>query len=245
MVDRRPAKIAATEMSPRSETLERALGYPYAIPKRSFALAAGKLLDLGEVEVELSSRVAVLAYGSNAAPAVLARKLARSGDPVPVLRATLHGFEAVYSAHISTYGSIPATLRPRQATELSAFVAHLTGQQLELLSRTEPNYDLAAIEGGACVPAAAPPPASLWAYISRHGSLLHRGAEIAVEAIPARGRSLPTMSQLEVLELVRRLVCPGRSLEGFVATVVGQPEQARRWTQTLAKRRRASLASAP
>jgi hypothetical protein len=232
-------------MSPGSDAFERALGYPYAVPERSFALAGGRVLDAAEVEVDLAARNPVLAYGSNAAPAVLARKLATSAETAPVLKAALRGFDVVYSAHISPYGAIPATLAASAGTETTAFVAYLSEQQLELLSGTEPNYDLIPLESGACEQEDGTPASSISAYMSRHGCLLHEGSPIAVQGIAARHRSFPAMTEPQMLDLVRRLVCPGRSLESFVSGAAADPELARRWTQTLAKRRSASLASRP
>jgi hypothetical protein len=226
------------------EPLERALGYPYAIPERSFALKDGRILAPGAVEVDLSARVAVLAYGSNASPAVLGRKLAGSTDPVPVLRAVLSDLDVVYSAHISPYGAVPATLRRSPGTEAAAFVAQLTDEQVRLISETEPNYRLTSLEAASCELEDGSTPA-LSAYLSRHGCLLHESTEIAVAGIAARGRSFPAMSQRQVLELVRSLVCPERSLQSFVAAAAADPKLAGRWTQTLAKRRRAKRASTP
>jgi hypothetical protein len=124
------------------ETVERALGYPFAVPSRSFTLHEGREVELAAVGVDRSTRTPLLAYGSNAAPAVLARKLGGETEPVPVVRAVLAEFDVVYSAHIAAYGSVPATLRRSPGTELFAFVAYLTPDQLQLVSKTEPNYEL-------------------------------------------------------------------------------------------------------
>jgi len=50
-------------MEGRSEVVKRALAYPYAIPSRSFAVAAGRSIDLDAIDVDLSTRVPLLAYG--------------------------------------------------------------------------------------------------------------------------------------------------------------------------------------
>lgn len=200
----------------RSEAVERALAYPYGIPSRSYLLAGGRAVDPAASRVDLSARQALLAYGSNAAPEVLARKLAGDPDPVPVLRATLRGFDAVYSAHLSPYGAVPATLLRSAGTEVATFVAYLTREQLRAVSATEPNYELKALRGVSCRlergDSLHEPPA----FLSRHGCLLVGGFEVAVGEIEATGRRFPAMSQRQALEHVRDILRPGEGLERFV-----------------------------
>jgi hypothetical protein len=203
-------------MDEQSEVVQRALGYPYAIPQRSFVQVGGRTLPAGEVEVDLSERTPVLAYGANAAPEALARKLAADPDPVPLMRATLSGYDVVYSAHISPYGSVPAALLPSAGTEVDVFVSHFTARQLALVSASEPNYELRTIEAGRCLCEEAPA-TELSAYMSRHGSLRVDGSAVALAAFPARGRRLPAMGQREVLERLRAALSPDRDFAGFVA----------------------------
>lgn len=204
-------------MDEKSEAVKRALAYPYAIPSRSYVLAAGRALDPGSAGVDLADRVALLAYGSNAAPEVLGRKLGASPDPVPLTRTVLRDFDVVYSAHVSRYGAVPATLSPSPGTEVAAFVAYLTAEQLELVSATEPNYDLARFDRPSCTLERGDAPAELRVYLSRHGSLSLDGSEVALAAIEASGRRLPAMSQAEVLDRVREALCPERTLEEFIS----------------------------
>lgn len=203
-------------MSKRSEPAERALGYPYAIPERSYALAGDARGALGAVapdavEVDLAGRTALLAYGSNAAPEVLARKLAAAPDPVPVIRTALRDFDAVYSAHISTYGAVPATLARSPGTEVRAFVAYLTSEQLELVSATEPNYDLARFDRPSCTLEKGDAPAELNVYLSKHGPLLVDGREIALAEIEASGRRFPQMDQRQIQQRFRAALSRGKS----------------------------------
>jgi len=203
-------------MDEQSEVVQRALGYPYAIPQRSFVQLGGQTLPAGEVEVDLSERTPVLAYGANAAPEALARKLAGDSDPVPLMQATLSGHDVVYSAHISPYGSVPAALHPSGGTEVDVFVAHFTARQLALVSVSEPNYELTPIEASRCR-CEETPVAELSAYMSRHGSLRIDGSAVALAPIPARGRRLPAMSQREILERLRAALGPDRDFAAFVA----------------------------
>jgi hypothetical protein len=181
----------------------RALDYPYGIPSRSYALLDGEAVEPERVDVDLGERLALLAYGSNAAPEVLSRKLAVSPEPVPVLRTTLRDFDVVYSAHVSAYGAIPATLARSPGTEVRAFVAYLTGEQLELVSATEPNYDLARFDRPSCTLERGAAPAELNVYLSKHGALLVDGREVALSEIEAEGRRFAAMSQRQIQERVR------------------------------------------
>lgn len=199
-----------------SEAVARVLGYPYEAPSRSYVLAGGRARDPATVRVELSSRLALLAYGSNAAPEVLARKLSAGADPLPVLRASLRGFDIVYSAHVSPYGAVPVTLRRSPGTEVRAFVAYPTPAQLELLSATEPNYELGSLEAEVRLLDGGDPPGAALAYRSRHGCLRIDGSEVALAAVQASGRVLPEMTQRQVLERVRDRLRPGEDLERFV-----------------------------
>lgn len=181
----------------------RALDYPYAIPTRSYTLLDGEAVGLDRVKVDVSERAALLAYGSNAAPEVLSRKLAAAPDPVAVVRTALRDFDAVYSAHVSPYGAIPATLARSPGTEVSAFVAYLTREQLDLVSATEPNYDLARFDRPSCTLDKGAAPAELNVYLSKHGALLVDGRKVALAEIGAEGRRFPQMTQRQVQEWVR------------------------------------------
>ena len=97
-------------MSEGSDVVERAMRYPYAVPARAFAQLGHRTLSPEDVDIDLDERAPLLAYGSNGSPEVLGRKLALSGDPVLVEPAWLDDFDVVYSAHISPYGAVPATL---------------------------------------------------------------------------------------------------------------------------------------
>jgi hypothetical protein len=181
----------------------RALDYPLGIPSRSYALVDGEAVELNRAEVDVAERVALLAYGSNASPEVLSRKLATLPDPVPVVRTTLRDFDVVYSAHVSPYGAIPATLARSPGTEVSAFVAYLTSEQLDLVTATEPNYDLARFDRPSCTLERGTAPPELSVYLSKHGALLIDAREVALSEIEAEGRRFPQMTQRQVQERAR------------------------------------------
>lgn len=177
------------------ERLRRASAYPYEIPVRSFVQLGDRTTDLVEVP-DLEGRRPLLAYGSNAAPEALARKLAPDPDtPLPLFRAELADFDAVYSDHISPYGAVPATLHPSPGTALPVFVSYPTEQQRRLLAATEPNYEERRLAGVSCALDLGETLEELDAFLGRHGFLLLDGSPVALSAIPARNRVFPALDQ--------------------------------------------------
>lgn len=190
--------------------LKRALEYPYAVPERPYLYLDGEARELPADGPDLTARTPLLAYGANAAPTALARKLAAMpGVELPVLRAELEGFDVVYSAHVSPYGAVPATLYESPGTVVPAFVIHPTAEQRALLTASEPNYDLVEVNGIAT-------------YRSKHGYLEVDGSPVALAAIRAGGRTLPELDEPAILEHVRARVAPELELEEFVRACVAR-----------------------
>lgn len=187
----------------REAILRRALTYPYAVPESSYLFRDGRVEELPE-EPDLEGRAPLISYGANAAPEALALKLAPlPAEPLPVIRSQLHGFDVVYSAHVSPYGAVPATLHESPGTVAPVFVLHPTAEQRALLTATELNYDLVRTGGAE-------------AYRSKHGCLQLDGGPVALAAVRSRGRTLPELDEPAVLERVRARVEPELSLEEFV-----------------------------
>jgi len=214
-------------VSETSDVVRRATAYPYERPSRPFAQLGHRTMDPEEAGIDPHERVPLLAYGSNAAPPVLARKLALSHEPVLVVPAILHGFDVVYSAHISPYGAIPATLQRSPGTAVAVHVIYMTEAQIELITATEPNYEPRALAGVECKLEGGGTHTELTAYVSRHGCLLLDGAEVALAAVPATARILPELSEPEVLDRVRAQTAPDENLASFVLANVVDPELAR------------------
>lgn len=210
-------------MSERSDVLERALSYPYVAPWEPFVQLRHETLAADEIEIDRAERTAMLAYGSNAAPEVLARKLALSDQPVLVVPAWLDDFDVVYSAHISPYGAVPASLQRSPGTRVRVHLVYMTSAQVGLVSATEPNYESARIGGAACHLDDGETVVGPAAYLSRHGCLLNDGTELALAAVEATNRSLPALAEGELLERLRALFCPDESLETFVLANVTDP----------------------
>jgi hypothetical protein len=181
--------------------LKRALGYPYQRPQGSFRLVEGRLepLDPSRERSHVSAssaenreRTPLIAYGANASPEALRRKLGPRAS-IDAIRTELAGFAVVYSAHISPYGAVPSTLVPDSGTKVDIHLLWADSEQLPLLSATEPNYELRPI-------------AEARAYISRHGPLLLDGAPVPMRS----------MTQPEVQELARAQLAPDATLDEFV-----------------------------
>lgn len=188
--------------------LERALAYPYATPDRSYLYLDGEARELPGAGADLSARAPLLSYGANAAPDALARKLAAlPGVAMPVMKSDLEGFDVVYSAHVSPYGAVPATLLENPGTTAPVFVIYPTAEQWALLTATEPNYDLVEVNGIA-------------AYRSKHGCLEIDGSPVALAAVRSIGRTLPELDEPAVLERVRAHLAPGLELGEFVRKCV-------------------------
>jgi len=183
--------------------LRRALTYPYATPEHSYLYREGRAEEL-PADFDRAGRRPLISYGANAAPEALALKLAAlPGEPLPVLRSQLHGFDVVYSAHVSPYGAVPATLLESAGTVAPVFVLHPTEEQRALLTATELNYDLVAVGDAE-------------AYRSKHGCLELDGSPVALAAVRSRGRTLPELDEPAVLDRVRAQLEPELSLEEFV-----------------------------
>jgi hypothetical protein len=201
-----------SEVADSTETaaiLKRALAYPYAVPERSYLYRDGEAREL-PADPDLTGRTPLLAYGANAAPEALARKLASlPGVGLPVLRAELEGFDVVYSAHVSPNGAVPATLLESPGTTAPAFLVHPTAEQRALLTASEPNYDLVELNG-------------IEVYRSKHGCLYVDGSPVALAAVRPAGRTLPELDEPAVLEHVRASLAPQSSLEEFVRDCVAR-----------------------
>jgi len=188
--------------------LKRALDYPYATPDGPYLYRDGEALEPPAGGFDLRGRAPLISYGANSAPEALARKLAPlPGLELPVERAELEGFDVVYSAHVSPYGAVPATLHESPETTAPVFVVHPTPEQQQLLTVSERNYDLVELNG-------------LGAYRSKHGCLMLDGSPVALAAVCSQGRTLPALDEPEVLERVRAHLEPELTLEQFVHACV-------------------------
>jgi len=229
----RPVRLPSEMTASRAALVRRAMRYPYPTPNASFVMYGGKALpiahsggSLGDSLVWQSgrtrylsdlapsldfgaSRRAVLAVGSNAAPAQLRRKLAGHEDVLPVIRARLQDFDVVYSAHISGYGAVPATLWQVPGATADVCVTFLTPEQEELMLDTEGgNYHYSTLPG-----VSLDLEYDLWsetgpvfAFVSKFGALSLHGGPVALGAVVSMRSPLPRCSEPALLrQIARRL----------------------------------------
>ncbi|HEX5713179.1 MAG TPA: hypothetical protein VFX85_07685 [Solirubrobacterales bacterium] len=218
------------------ELLARALEYPWARPPGSYLLSGEGAELLAAMEPErhertvaeysgaASGRLPLLAIGSNAAPAVLARKFAHFGAAADrallALSGRLHEFDVGAAAQPALYGALPATLFPSPGTAVAATLLWVTPAQFTQLTWSELSYRLgrlrtrfAADEGGGDFGA-------VLVFVSRFGSLCLDGEPVAMAAVPASGRSAPALTQEQLLDAVAaRALGPGADAEALVRAV--------------------------
>ncbi|MCW8916609.1 MAG: hypothetical protein OQK24_12265 [Magnetovibrio sp.] len=192
--------------------IEHAQAYPFHIPDHSYVIDQDGWKEFDTANFDNHNLHAVIASGSNASPDRLAAKFQDHPEllkyPIYVTQAVLDDFDAVYSAHISNYGSIPATLAHAPGAKAQIFVTWLTNDQLERMHETEAlgtNYDYVRLknitlelENGQTLNKA-------HAYLSRWGCLNRGETPIALMELKTHGRIWQSMSQSEVLVYAQSL----------------------------------------
>jgi len=213
-----------------------AKSYPFPAPDHSYLYEAGGWRPLS-AGFETAGRTPVLAAGSNQSPEQLARKYGQMPDigPVPAQRGTLHDFDVVYAAHLSGYGSVPATFQHSPGTIVTIFVLWLTEPQLDRMHETEGNYSYDHLEalrleldGGAELAAA-------YAYSSKIGCLSHAGGCVSLAEIAARNRQFPALGQAGMQAVIRDRLSPGMALDSFIEQHVTDPAVHRERSTRLAE----------
>jgi hypothetical protein len=148
--------------------------YPFDRAGRSFYLH-------GADDGPMPSGPPVLAYGANASPQALARKL--PGARIAALAGHLRGWDVVHSAHVSPYGAVPATLVRSPGAEIDVHVL-LVDEHRARLDATEPNYRRVELHGLDLDVDVLGRVESVEAYVSRHGALVLDGAPVPLGARP-------------------------------------------------------------
>ena len=201
----------------------RAVGYPYDITTDSFTFIDGEAAPFDAAHT--AGRRPVIGYGSNQSPLRLRQKYGTDHAPIPVQRAWLDDHDVVYSAHFSSYGSLPAALRHVPGTRVAVAVTWLSDAELAVMHPTEiDSYDFArldgltlTLDGGDVIDAA-------WAYLSFRGHVGDDAQPIALAEIASEDRRLAALSQREALALMRDRIAPGEDLAAFVRAHIDDPE---------------------
>lgn len=202
--------------------VKHAKAYPFGIPENSYVLDYEGVRACGCMP-SFSGRSAVIASGSNASPDRLMAKFSDHphllDEPICVVRSQLHHFDVVYSAHIASYGAIPATLAHLPGAVADVFVTWLTDAQLEHMHKTEArgvNYDFAKLTGIQLLCDSGAGLTAAHAYISKHGCLNSDGKPVPLAAINAHGRQWRAMNQEQVLDYACALAAPNESTDNFI-----------------------------
>lgn len=210
--------------------------YPYGIPRNSFVYR-----DTGVSEFDpalCADRTPVLAIGSNQSPQRLAQKFGDDASHViPVQRATLKNFDVVFSAHISTYGAVPAMLQVSGGSEVEVAVTWLNDAQLTIMNHSEigaANYAFAVLEGLELRFEGGGKASRAHGYVGSRGHLRHDGSAVALSAIGCRGRRYPAMSTAQALEIVRGRTAPGLDADTFVFKLISDHAYRNQVTMLLA-----------
>jgi hypothetical protein len=187
---------------------------------------------------DVSGRTPVLAVGSNQSLQQLARKF-RGGEwgDIPTARVHLQDFDTVYSAHVTGYGSIAATLHPSPGTRVALYVNWLTDRQLTAMHATElssENYAFGRLADVQLTVEAGPELASVYLYQGRRGAFVPDGDIIPLAEVPASGRKFAAKTQLEILTRVRDHLASDLALEAFIQCAITQPEERQSFIRKLA-----------
>jgi len=215
--------------------IEHAKAYPFFIPDTSYLVDQGGWRPLDSTTTPTNPH-RVIASGSNASPDRLVAKFkevpALLSNPISVTRAALQDYQAVYSAHFTAYGSIPATLAYVPKIKSDVFVTWLDDAQLAHMHKTESigvNYHYTPLANIHLVLQTGDILNHAHAYLSAKGCLQKNGQTIA----------LSQMSQTEVLRYAQSLIMPGQDdLDGFILSHI-KSEQIR--TDHTQKLRQTSL----
>lgn len=216
--------------------LQIAEGYPFPRPSSCFLYANGGVHPLPD-DWRSGERAPVLAIGANAAPRRLAQKFLGPHEAVPVTRAALHDHAVVFSAHYSSYGSLPATIWPWPGALTQVFVTWLDATQLERMHQSEgvgSRYRVSQVERVELKTRGHEGNERAEAYISTAGALAPRGQPIRLAELRALNCPLEARSQPAMLREMYRFLAPGEPYQTFMAEVVTSKELRERLRERLA-----------
>ncbi len=224
--------------------LRLAKGYPYAAPDGSYLYRDGDSAALGgPLDPALTAgRVPVIAHGSNRAPEQIHRKfghLAGAASEIPVTRAWLTDHDVVYSAHMTRYGSISATLHEAPGTRVQVYVTWLTEAQLPRMHETEigaGNYAYGRMGNVKLDVEAGPELSEAFAYLSVHGCLAdpeQPEAPLALAAVPAEQRVHRHVDQEAALSVLRARHHPEDDLDAMILANIKDIPRRRRLVEAL------------
>lgn len=176
-----------------------------------------------------------MAVGSNRAPEQLRRKFGDTAT-VPVTVARLRDHDVVYSAHMASYGSIPATLAESPGTTVTISLTWLSPAQLQRMHETEAvgvNYDFGEATTLQLDRGAERPILPIGCYLGRRGALALDGAPVALAEVDASGRRFSAVPQPEMVARVHSSFGGRRTFETWLESLIENRDARSRLTETL------------
>jgi hypothetical protein len=150
----------------------------------------------------MEERIPVLAFGANMSPGSLASKFKKVGREdaliIPTVYASLGGHDVVWSGGPGMNGNLIAILYRGEETadtKVQVGINFLTREQLLVMHATEMNYKLASV----ALEVAGVPVKACY-YVGQDSVYMQQNKPVAIESIPATGRSLPTATTVNLLE---------------------------------------------
>lgn len=217
------------------DRLARAYGYPYLIPDHSYLVADGGWtpLDPRDATAHRQDRTPVLAVGSNQSPEQILRKFqGPDWSPIACEKCTIQDFDTVFSAHITSYGSIAAALHPCPGTMVSLFVNWLDDAQLEAMHPTElghENYVYAQLLNVDLKIENGPSLSEVYFYRGNAGAFAPHGSPIPLAEVHADDRQWLAMRQKDIQSHLTSSTANGLSVDEFVLTsIADKPARDRR-----------------
>ena len=208
-----------------NEVIQRALNYPYPWNGESYVFHNGDHQRIDKPYEQLrQNRTPVLAYGSNRSIEQLVRKfgIVSSENGIFVEACQLSGFDIIHSAHITSYGSIPAAIFPHEGVVVEIAITWLDQEQLKIMDTSENTgitYGREQItesvilsDGYACNNAEV--------YQSTHGPLKVNDKIVSHSDVNANGRRMPEMTNIDLLRLTHQNFCPDLTFNTFVIQTI-------------------------
>ncbi|MSO65583.1 MAG: hypothetical protein EXQ85_07295 [Alphaproteobacteria bacterium] len=238
-------------MESDAEKLVRAKGYPYDLQNKSYILYKGQPLPLGRMDLpaDMARRKAVLAFGSNGAPAQLRRKFPAMGEQeaIPVLRTVLTGVDVVFAARFARYGAISAMLTPSPGTTLQTYTTFLTPEQLTVMHATElpqpgdyTGYRYGRLRGITAMIEAVGLRHDLFLYHCEAPPLVRADTPIAFAEMTAKDRRFPARKHEDVQTEVAKLLAPDLDLNAFLLKIIDDADSRAWYAKQLIERGRAT-----
>ncbi len=234
-----------------ADKIRFALSYPFAQASGSFVYADGQVHSLTAFDVEdwpaarvlgdrddmdlmdvlgpshyadlTLPRAPVLAVGSNASPEQLARKYAGTRDVIPTVRVRVADHAIVYAAHVTGYGSIPATLHHCPGATAFAYVNYLTDAQRARMDATETlgkHYAFTVLHTADIRLENDDRVEDVAAYIAIQGVIARNGMAVPLKEIDQRTPKMDPLDQIRVESYLRDHLEPNMPLEDYILAQV-------------------------